>query len=163
MIEKGKFVEIRFTNGLYFDAYIEDWSNKESILRLPESDEKVIVINTERDVLLVKILNDKKDPAKKKIHTKNIVEEFEKLKEEPKTDHSLSRMAKLKDELNQLENEEILKQATSHVPSGIRSVTYGIPRNLRVAQPAKHPPQETSTEDSSFDLELQGMFSKEDK
>lgn len=162
IFKKGQFVQIRFVNGIFFDAYVDSWSNDESIVHLPDSDDQIFILNTKRDTLLVKILPDNIDPKKREEKTISASEEFEKLAEEPKDDKTLTRMSELKDELNKLEREEILRKARSHVPSGVRMVEYGIPRDIRVAKPAQHTAQETEGEDSSFDSELQNLFSKKD-
>jgi rRNA-processing protein FCF1 len=155
---KGQKVQVRFNNGVFFDATVEDWSDQKSVLVLPDTGDKVIIQKTLQDVMLVKILNSPK-PSKVEIEEPNeIHEEFEALKEQPKNENNLKRMSELKDALNKLEREEVLKKATSFTASGVRQVTYGIPRTLQVSSTAQHTAEEIATTDSDVNSELQNLF-----
>ena len=110
-LSKGQFVQVRFNNGIFFDGFVQEWTDQKSVLKLADSDDIVIIQKTLQDVLLVKLIA--QDPVKKKEHHQQVSCDLETLKEQPKTDPNLQRMAELKDELNKLEREEILQQARS--------------------------------------------------
>lgn len=155
---RGQKVQVRFNNGIFFDAVVENWSDQKSILMLPDSGETVVIQKTLQDVMLVKILNSPK-PSKVEIEEPNeIHEEFETLKEQPKNENNLKRMSELKDALNKLEREEVLKKATSFTASGVRQVTYGIPRNISISSTTQHTTEEIATTDSDINSELQNLF-----
>lgn len=152
--QKDQLVEIRFNNGLYLKGIVENWTDEKTVLRLDNTKEVIIIQNTRETVLLVKIVGKEKAQQKQTIST-----EFEELKEQPKTDYSLKRMAELKDEMNRLEKEEILRKARSHEASGTRNIEYGIPLSLIT----KHSQQKTTPKDNGFGAELQALFGKRDK
>lgn len=155
---KGQKVQVRFNNGVFFDAIVEQWSDQKSILILPDSGETVVIQKTLQDVMLVKILNSPK-ASKVEIEEPNEIHgEFEALKEQPKNENNLKRMSELKDALNKLEREEVLKQATSFKASGVRQVTYGIPRNISVSSTTQHTEEETGSKSSDINSELQNLF-----
>lgn len=178
--QKGQFVQVRFNNGIFFDAIVEEWSDQKSELILPDTKERVIIQKTLQDVLLVKIINNipkNEQPNElqqsnvylgnksvyvdnlEPIHIKNeLYNEFETLKKEPKNPNSLARMAELKDELNKIEREEILKKSRSFEPTGTRTVSYGIPRNIQISSSAQHSIKKTTPTDSEFNTELQNLF-----
>jgi hypothetical protein len=155
---KGQKVQVRFNNGVFFDAIVENWSDQKSVLVLPDTGDKVIIQRTLQDVMLVKIFNSQK-PSKVEIEEPNeIHEEFEVLKNQPKNENNLKRMSELKDALNKLEREEVLKQATSFKASGIRQVTYGIPRTLQISSATQHTEEEVGPKTSDINSELQDLF-----
>lgn len=151
---KGQKVQIRFNNGVFFDAIVDNWSDQKSVVRTIDGGDTVIIQKTLQDVMLVKIFN-QSAPV---IEPNNMNEEFENLKEQPKNENNLKRMAELKDTLNKLEREEVLKKATSFTPSGLRQVTYGIPRTIQVGSTPQHTSQEITATDSDIDSELQNLF-----
>jgi hypothetical protein len=182
---KGQKVQIRFNNGIFFDAVVEDWSDQKSIVMLPDSAEKVIIQKTLQDVLLVKIMSNIEETKVQSVEQSNepnvflghkgihvpglkpividnsVSEEFDRLKEQPKNENNLTRMAELKDALNKLEREETVKKATSFMPSGARQVTYGIPRNISISSTSQHTEQEVASTNSDIGAELQDLFSQE--
>lgn len=158
--EYGQFIQVRFNNGVFFDAVVESWSDEKSVLILSDTNDKVVIQKTLQDVLLVKILAHKNVPEVKQQHKTEIDEEFEELFELPKTDDTLSRMAELKDELNKMEREEVFNKTASHKASGVREVTYGIPRNIQIGSAAQHTQQKIASANSQLDSELSRLFSK---
>lgn len=179
--QKGQLVEIRFINGIFFDATVEDWSDQKSIVKL-QTGEVVILQNTLQNVLLVKIYNNENNNSNNldnsnnsdnlkdlKIEKKSnkinynkdvLEEEFNSLVNEPKTDLNIKRLSELKDELNKMEREDILKSVKSLKSSGITTVQYGIPRNLQISRTAQHTPKEILQSSSDIDAALQNLFSK---
>lgn len=167
---KGQLVQVRFNNGVFFDAIVEEWSDQKSILVLPETQEVVILQKTLQDVLLVKVLK----PATQELLTQRQVEvssfdefsfvetqeEFEHWQAKPITDHSLKRMSELKDQLNKMERADRLSKMNEFKANGMKAVNYGIPRNIPINSIAQHTDQEASSPNDGFDTELQGLFSQ---
>jgi hypothetical protein len=159
--EPGQFIQVRFNNGVFFDAIVEEWSDQKSILTLTDnSNDTVVIQKTLQDVLLVKIFANKNTPVAKQQYKSEVDEEFEELKAQPKNYDSLTRMAELKDELNKIEREEILKKTTSYEPSGLKEVTYGIPRNIQISSTAQHSEQKIASTNSQLNSELSKLFNK---
>lgn len=169
---KGQLVQVRFNNGIFFDAVIEEWTDQKSILTLPDTGETVIIQKTLQDVLLVKIadnINNKQNNYSNKINQYSnepqkyeLQQEFDEIKEQPKNKSNLSRLAELKDELNKLDRKEVLKRATSFEPGGTREVNYGIPRNIKVSGATQYANQEATSPDNEFGEGLQELFNQED-
>ena len=155
---KGQFVQVRFNNGTFFDATVEEWSDQKSIVILPDTNDRVIIQKTLQDVLLVKMFATKISPEIKKQYDMEIQQEFETLKEQPKNDASIKRMSKLKDDLNKIERQEFKKKATSHTINGMRAITYGIPGNISVGGITQHTDEEIATTDIEFGSELCELF-----
>lgn len=159
--EPGQFIQVRFNNGVFFDAIVEEWSDQKSVLKLTDnSNDTVIIQKTLQDILLVKIFANKNIPEVKQQYKTEIDEEFETLKDQAKTDDKILRMAELKDELNKIEREEVFNRTASHTPSGVREVTYGIPRNIQISSAAQHTQQKIASTDSQLDSELSKLFGK---
>ncbi len=159
--EPGQFIQVRFNNGVFFDAIVEEWSDQKSVLTLTDnSNDTVVIQKTLQDVLLVKIFANKNTPIVKQQYKSEVDEEFEELKAQPKNDDTLTRMAELKDELNKIEREEVLTKIKSHVPSGLKEVTYGIPRNIQISSAAQHTEQEVASTNSQLNSELSKLFGK---
>lgn len=153
-INKGEMVQVRFNNGLFFDAIVEKWTDQKSILYLLDTKDKIVIQKTLQDVLFVKIIAQANKPENKLERKTNLQDEFDFLKTQPKTDNNLDDLSKLRDELNKIEREEILKQATSFRTSGRRETTYAFPRHIKIGSPPEHSSQETPTEDPGTDPEL---------
>lgn len=170
ILQKGQFVQIRFNNGIFFDAIIEDWSDQKSIVSLPDTRETVIIQKTLQDVLLVKVFNKSPEIKKKEIEIKeekdkkldNVRSEFDKLKDETTSPTSLKKMSELKDEMNKLEREEVFGRMKEFKPDGVREIVYGLPRNLQISGAAQHTNQETPPPNIKFGAELQNLFRKKD-
>jgi tetrahydromethanopterin S-methyltransferase subunit A len=157
-LQQGQFIQIRFNNGVFFDAIVEEWSDQKSIVKLADTNEIVIIQKTLQDVLLVKVLAVKNEPIVKQQYKSEVDEEFETLKAQPKNNDTLARMAELKDELNKIEREELLKKTLSHKPSGLKEVTYGIPRHIQVSSAAQHTEQKIASTNSQLNSELSKLF-----
>ena len=153
---KGQLIEIRFANGVHFDAIVENWSDQKSTLKLPNSNDIVIIQNTLRDVLLVKIAGPKKtvEPSP------DPYVEFEQIKSHAHKPENLTRMAELQDQINRVERFKILNNM-HHLKDGMKDINYAIPGSLQVSSPPQHTVQKTRPADSQFSAELQGLFSKE--
>lgn len=158
--EQGQLIQIRFNNGVFFDAIVEEWSDQKSIVKLPDTDDMVIIQKTLQDVLLVKIFANKNTPVEKQRYKSETNEEFEMLKSQPKNDHSLARMAELKDELNKIEREEVFQKTMSHTSSGLREVSYGIPRNIKISSAAQYSDEKTTSANTQLNSELSKLFGK---
>lgn len=162
--EKGQLVELRFNSGVHFDAIVEEWTDQKSILKLPKTQEIVIIQKTLQDVLLVKILHNPSQTSHSPViveelpPVENAFEEFERLKSEPISNKSVVRMSELKDEMNRLEREEFNRKLTSFEPTGTREIEYGLPRNLYVPVSAQHSEQEAEPPSDEFVTGLQKLF-----
>lgn len=179
---RGQLVEIRFNNGVFFDAIVEDWTDQKSIVKLITTNETVIIQKTLQDVLLVKIMQEKKEQGspeeqgsfvclgdskvfisglKPKIIDNGVREEFDELKNQPITDDSLKRIVELKDEMNKLDRQELLGDISTFKPSGAREINYGFTGYIPISRTAQHTNKEIAPTDSEFDSELQGLFNQE--
>jgi len=112
-----------------------------------DSKETVIIQNTGRDVLLIKVIPNPKE----------IEKEFTDLLPLPKNDAILQKMAELQDQLNILKREDLLKMEKE---SEAREVHYGLPRNLKIAGVTEHPVQEARIQDTLVGRGLRDLFSK---
>jgi len=167
--QPNQSIQVRFNNGVFFDAIVESWSDQKSVLRLPDTDEIVIIQKTLQDVLLVKIIaqntSEKQSTSSNKSIPENpqeIYNEFEQRREQSKTPDNLKRMAELKDEMNRLEREEIAKKIKAQEIAERREIKYGIPRTIKITSTAQHSPEEIRYSDFEFDQELSRMFGEED-
>jgi len=159
--EPGQFIQVRFNNGVFFDAMVEEWSDQKSVLKLTDnSNDTIIIQKTLQDVLLVKIFANKNTPVVKQQYKSEVYEEFEGLKTQPKDNEKLSRMAELKDELNKIEREEIVAKTKSHIPSGLREVNYGIPKYIPANRITQYADEKISSSNSTFNSELSKLFGK---
>jgi hypothetical protein len=178
--ERGQLVQIRFTNGVFFDAIVEDWSDQKSVVRLTDSGDIVIIQKTIQDVMLVKIMTKKEEtlqsPAPQEPNVflgkvgshipdyepfviKNEVEdEFEQLTNQAITPDSLERITELKAEMNRLDRAELIGNIGKFKPNGIKKVNYESTGYLPVSGTAQHTNQEAPSTDSEFDSELQDLF-----
>ncbi len=155
---KGQFIQVRFNNGIFLDGVVQEWTDQKSILQLTDNNDTVIIQKTLQDVLLVRIFS--QNPKQRQEKQQKLSDTFELLKDQPKTPETLTTMAELKDELNKIEREEILKQVRSNKFNNTKEVIYGLPRNLNIASPPQYPTQEAPTENSDFNSELQRVFAQ---
>jgi hypothetical protein len=157
----GQFVQVRFHNGIFFDATVKEWSDGKSILILSDQNE-VIIHNTLQNVLLVKIIKTKNvsEETKSEPIKEKLVDELEKEKKQHNAVRSDIKMAELKDELNRLEREEQLQNIKTFKPDGFREVNYGIPRHISIGSASQHTDQKTTSTDSSLNSELQNLFNQ---
>ncbi len=159
--QPGQLIQVRFNNGVFFDAIVEEWSDKKSVLTLADnSNDTVVIQKTLQDVLLVKIFAAKNTPAVKQQYQSEVDEEFETLKEQPKNAETLTRMSELKDELNKIEREEVFNKTRSFEPSGSREITYGIPNSIQVSGTAQHISEKVASTNSQLNSELSKLFAK---
>lgn len=168
--QPGQLIEVRFNNGVFFDAEVISWSAEQSVLKLKD-DDIVIIQKTAQDVLLVKIYKaassqPKAEPTAPTIvphiddpdYRAHLESEFNELKNQKKTNFSLRRMTELKDELNRLERQELLDKRKLQEKREERIVKYGIPGNIKVARVAQHTDQKIASTDNGIDQELQNLF-----
>lgn len=177
--EQGQLVQIRFYNGYFFDAVIQEWSDQKSKVKLIGSGDIVIIQKTLQDVLAIQIMTSKQPAQAPVVSTPtttlqaaapiakvpprtlgDINEEFLDHHNQPVTPDRLKRMSELKDEMNKLEREDAFKKLRTFESTGVRSVQYGIPRNLQVCSATQYTKQEAAPTDSTFYSEMQGLFSK---
>lgn len=168
---KDQFVQVRFNNGIFFDAIVQEWSDQKSILRLPTTNEVVIIQKTLQDVLLVKVLaqptkdesiNEEQLPNKTELpkQQNEVAQEFEQTLQTPSSEQRLTRLSELKNELNKLERREMLGNLTSFKANGMKATSYGIPGNISINSIAQYPDQETTSPHSQLHSELQDLFAK---
>lgn len=167
--EQGQLVQVRFNNGTFFDAIVESWSDQKSVVKMVDSEDLIIIQKTLQDVLAVKIVVVKKpaEPIEESLESdtptmsaNEVNDEFSYLRDEPITPYNLKRMAELKDEMNKLDREAAFKKLRTFEATGVRSVQYGIPRNIQVGSTTQHTEQEATSADSGFYSEVQGLFNK---
>ncbi len=179
--QQGQTVQIRFNNGIFFDAIVQEWSDQKSKVKLLDSDDIVIIQKTLQDVLVVKIIAPKQSNVSQTqempieehfseeyatneyepMNTSNDVSnEFEELKAQAITPDKLKRMAELKDEMNKIEREETFKKLRTFEADGMRQVQYGLPTSIKVSGIAQHTDEEIASTDTGFYSELQGLFNK---
>ncbi len=153
-LQKNQLVQVRFNNGIFFDAIIESWSDEKSVLRLPNSDDIVLIQNTLRDVLLVRVINNKKEEQPPISENKTeIINEFEELLNEPKSKPIIEKIADLKIKLNLLEREELQSKTISFEGTGVKQVNYGLPINgITINSPKEAPVQNIRSNTSLHDL-----------
>ena len=173
--QPGQLVQIRFNNGIFFDAIVQEWSDQKSSVKLPDTNEVVIIQKTLQDVLVVKILKSATQEPKHQesgiieeyyeepiVDANEVVEEFHSLKEQPMTPDNLKKIIELKSEMNKLDREETFKKLRTFEATGARSVQYGLPPNIKVSSATQYTDEEIASTDTGFHSELQRLFSKED-
>lgn len=165
--KQGQLIQVRLTNGAFFDGVVESWSDQKSVLILPDTNDTIIIQKTLQDVMLIKIFNEqttKKYHAEvesnQQIPKEYLSERFQELKEQPKNKDSISEMAKLKDRLNVLEREEISSKFKSHELDSNRNINYGFPGHIPLSSTSQHTNKETPQRSNELGTKLQDLFSK---
>lgn len=168
--EKGQKVQVRFNNGIYFDAIVEEWTDNKSKLILMDG-EQVIIQKTLQDVLLVKIIeqtkttldSEVKSEIKPKLDKPVLIDKLEKIRNNLKNELALKEMAELKDELNKIERQETFNSMDKFKDTGLKEVHYAFPRNIQIDSPTQYSKQKITPTNSEFDSELQSLFKQKHK
>lgn len=144
----GQTVAVVFRNGYKVDGVVISWSDNKSVLKSLTGASNIIIQKTLEDVMLIKI---------------NFAKEiFNEIKEKPiKEERDLKTLVEMKNELNELEKEELKEKLNEHKPDGFREVNYGIPgSNIKINGAFKHTGKEVARQSSGIDTGLQDLFSK---
>jgi len=125
MIKNGQHIKILFRNGLVEEGVVIEWTGKQAVIKSLNSEDLLVIQNTEMDVQAVKIHVE--GPVKKQ--PVFIDEEVE--LDEPVRDPYLR--AKSLTELKLLRAKEEREKAralmnTHHISNSNPNITYGIPR-----------------------------------
>jgi hypothetical protein len=105
---------IYFRTGLQVSGTVINWSDGKSAIKSLTGNKITVIQKTLEDVLFYSYSEI------------NIKEHFIEVAEKPvKDDIDLCTLAELKNEMNELERQEIAEKLTSHEPSGNAPVSYG--------------------------------------
>src|ERR1700733_11309850 len=122
---------IIFKNGIQLSGIVISWSDQKAVLRSITGKQTIVIQNTLSDILFYKFSDT------------NIEKQFVEVADKPiKTQDDIRELADLKNEINELDRQEISEKLRSHEPSGIGNVVYG---SLPIAA-IKLPQHNTSTQ-----------------
>lgn len=155
----GQFIQVRFNNGIFLDAFVEEWTDEKSILRLPEGD-IVVIQRTQQDVLLFRILANQIAPMSVSNNLQTLKGKFEELHSENRDVSNLDQMTNLQREINKVEREEIRQNLISGSTQKARPINYDLPRNLPFPRPPQHSAEKAPSGNSTFGAELQHLFNQ---
>lgn len=165
--QEGQVVIVYFRTGAHLEGEVISWSDGKSVLKSTTGTWTLVIQKTLDDVMFYKYTS---APT-----------EYEKLKAKPHKDHDdIKTLAALKDDLREIEREEIREKLTSHEPSGTLSAPYDprrasydlilkqgnqnnvIPGNIPIRSPQRNTEKEVGRTSSQFGSELQNLFGKKD-
>jgi len=124
LIQKGQHVKCVLKNNLLLDGIVESWSDTISVIKSMDGLHSNIILNTLRDVIVVKIIH--KHPAQFKTE---LEQQFTETVLAPSDDElRLKKMAELKSLLVEQEKKIITDKLRSHHVSEVKKVNYEFPR-----------------------------------
>jgi len=136
---KDQYIKLFLRNGTHVEGYVEQWSDRQAILRSDDGLSYLVVQNVTEDVMLIKIFNEPEsviDPEYKApkeppfYPRRDMTEEFERVRREPAIDEHLK--AKTLLELRKLQIEQdrkiISERLKDHTPTQIKVTNYELPR-----------------------------------
>ena len=107
-------ITVFFRSGIQVSGQVISWSDGKSSIKSLTRNKIIVIQKTIEDVLFFEFSDT------------NIHEEYIEVAEKTvKTDNDIKTLADLKNELNNLERQEIQEKLTSHEPSGNAPVSYG--------------------------------------
>lgn len=146
--QPGNIIVVFFRNGVQLEGEVLEWTDEKSVLKSPAGASIIVIQKTLDDVMFYKFSNAKND--------------YEKLREKPrKEEDDIKTMARLKNDLNELERAELREKLTNHTADGIREIKYGLPNiNSKIPGLIKHTREKAPRENTIISPELQNLFSK---
>lgn len=145
-------ITIFFRTGIQLSGIVISWSDQKSVLKSLSGAQTIVIQNTLSDILFYKYTDG------------SIEKEYQEIVEKPiKTQDDILELADLKNQLNDLEREEIREKLRSHIPTGTSTVSYGSLPIAAIKQSQQHPPAQNRSQGSGIGSELSNLFAKKDK
>jgi sRNA-binding regulator protein Hfq len=129
----GQFVKLIFRNGTLMEGIIQQWSNLKSVLKSESSDDLLVILNTEQDLLAYKIIVSYLSPREVPLRLSQLEQQFEEVYQQPSADElRLQSLAQLKTAMIQQEKKIVSNRLKQHIPTQtISKVQYGNPFNQK--------------------------------
>jgi hypothetical protein len=125
----GQFVKLIFRNGTLMEGIVQQWSKTRSVLKSESSDDILVILQTEQDLLAYKIVASYISPKELPHRLNQLEQQFEETRQQPSTDDlRLQSLAQLKVAMIQHEKKMVANQLKHHLPTQtIGKVQYGNP------------------------------------
>jgi hypothetical protein len=125
----GQFVKLIFRNGTLMEGIIQQWSKTRSVLKSESSEDILVILQTEQDLLAYKIVASYISPKELPHRLNQLEQQFEETRQQPSTDDlRLQSLAQLKVAMIQHEKKMVANQLKHHLPTQtISKVQYGNP------------------------------------
>lgn len=141
--QPGEQITIYFRNGARVDGEVVSWTNKQYTLQTAGGTATIVIPNGKQDILFYKIST-----------TKSV---FETLKNKPnKNQNDIKTLAELKNEMNNVEREQLTEQLCSREPIKVKD-NYGLP-DFTKHSPINRSREKVAGSSSNFGAELQDLF-----
>ncbi len=140
--QNSDHVKVIFSNGLIEEGIVLEWTEVRAVLRSTSSDNLLIIQNTTRDVLAVKIYRDESQRGRTNANNRVFVDLPAEQVREKQSDLRALKLADLHKLRMQEERARARELTTTFQPSGLSPVKYGLPGEFR--QPVLF---DTATED----------------
>lgn len=129
MIETSKHIKCIFHNGTLIEGTVESWSSEESVLKSLIDESRLIIPNTSRDIMLIKVVAPQE---KKQVVLPQLDQDIEKVRKEPISDLKNKRLAELKILKSKAEKDIVANKLKEHHVGEVRKTQYGTPGFLKV-------------------------------
>lgn len=129
MIETGKHIKCIFHNGTLVEGTVESWSSEESVLKSLIDESRLIIPNTSRDIMLIKVVA---PTEKKQVVLPQLDQDIEKVRKEPISDLKNKKLAELKILKSKAEKDIVANKLKEHHVGEVRKTQYGTPGFLKV-------------------------------
>lgn len=153
MIEPGHKIKLFFKNGIIEEGYVQYWSNNQATLKSINSDNLLIIFNVQENIMAAKIILETDDEESKSLnitYNKNELSiegtprediDYEQYKA-PTHEQRIKKLAELRSEAKELEQEKVKKQLTSFTATGalpnmVNEDNYGLPKQFFLQGPAR--------------------------
>lgn len=150
--KEGQSIKVFFRNGNMIEGQVISWTDHKSVIASPTKHAYTVINKTAEDVLMYKISESVDSLAKKMNQLKDTAK---------KTPQDIQSMVDLKNELNQIEKEEIREKLNTHQSSEFRKINYGLPENFKIRGSTEHSAEKTSGADTKLNTSLRKLFKKE--
>ena len=160
--EGGQNVVIYFRNGIQIEGEVIGWTDEQSSIRTTKGD-MIVIMNTLQDILFYKCQALRKTCDIRKKTYGESKEEYEEVKRKAVNgDVDIKDLAALKNELNDLEKEDVREKLNSHTSSGMRQVNYGqLPlQAIKVESPLQYSREESKRQNINISSGLSNLFPK---
>lgn len=145
--QPGNIITLFFRNNVQLEGEVAEWSDTIAILKSPTGASTIVVQNTKADLLFYKV--------------SNVKTEYEQAKNKPIKTEDISKIAALKNELNDIERTELKEKLNTHLPNGMRTTNYGLPfPNNTIKSTIEHPREKVTRESFGIGAGLQNLFQK---
>lgn len=150
--QPGQHVKCILRNGAMAEGIVEEWFGNVVQLKSLDGESVLIITHPAEDIMLIKIILDKKPEEEQNLPTEEGADEFVKQFAEADASHDPTNpddrksLAELRIELIKQERKIIAEKLKNHRPSsGPGKVQYGYPGLNKKPSPQQHPTPQTSS------------------